>query len=101
VHTKRQDKDYAYKQPKKLLGITIQKEGFYEKRFIGDDKRVTIEEIKSSGNCYIEGTKVYYKPHILMVMSNGNHIYKRFEFLSSLTEFLESDLLKDIKLIGL
>ena len=99
VHTKRQDKDYIYKQPKKFLGIPIQKEGFYKIMFVGNDKRLTIEDIKRSGKYYIEGTQVFYKPYLLMVMSNGNHIYKRFEFVSQLNEFIKSDLIKDLKLI--
>ena len=99
VHTKRTDTDYCYKKQKKFLGIIYQKEGFYKKMFFSDDIYVTVQDIKESGKRYVEGTKVYYKPYLIMVMSNGNHIYKYFEFVSTLTDYLKSDLLKDVKFI--
>ena len=99
VHTKRQDIDFVYKQRKTFLGMVYQEEGFYRQLIFCDDKLFSIDKIKESGKHYVEGHKVYYRPYLIMVMSNGNHIYKYFEFLPTLTDYLKSDLLKDIKFI--
>jgi hypothetical protein len=47
------------------------KEGFYEKNILCNDKYVAISTILKDKRLYIEGTKVYYKPHFEVKMSNG------------------------------
>lgn len=93
-------KYYTYKEEKKLLFFTIRKEGFYWRMALHGHEYMTVEQIEKSGQFVCRDKKVFYKPHLEIQMSSGNVYEKYFETVQELKDFMESDIMKEVKWIN-
>lgn len=91
---------YVYKESKKFLFFTIRKEGFYYTMTLHGHEYTTVEEIEKSGQFVCRDKKVFYKPHLEIKMSNGEVYEKYFETEQELKDFMESDIMKEVKWIN-
>ena len=76
----------------------------YEGRFIRngvfDHSDITVEEIlRNNSDCYMEDNKIYYYPYLFFRMSNGGSFTKNFKTVEALEEFLNQEVLTQIKVI--
>lgn len=85
--------NYEYREEKRY-----EKGGFYYNAAL-NSRHMTIEEIESEKIYFCRDKRVYYKPHIVFSMSNGNKHEKYFESEERLKAFLENDSIKSIKRI--
>lgn len=90
---------FVYRKKKKFLGIVTQREGFYYNLALTPYLIPNDLIIKLHPEALIEGDNVYYKPHVEIRMSNNIMYEKFFETEQLLDEFLQSDYIKNIKLI--
>lgn len=64
--------DYSYEWRDAVNNWWIKYEaGFYDRYSIGEPVRKTVEEIEQSGVFVCHGDKVYRRPHISILMSDG------------------------------
>jgi len=55
------------------------------------------QEIANDRELYIEGDKVYFKPSLSFRMSSQQHFTKYFESVQELEQFLNQEILREIK----
>lgn len=81
--------DYKYKErkPKKGFFSKEEKEGFYEETYDGYIYR-TIEQIEHGNNKFVKDRKVFYKPRIVVRMSNQDEYKKIFNSNQEMFEFV-------------
>jgi hypothetical protein len=61
---------YEYRERKKFLFFTIREEGFYYTYSITGDVYTKKEEIEENTRLFVDGKKVFCKPHIEIRMSD-------------------------------
>lgn len=91
---------YYHSKDTKICFFWKHKAGFYRVCFDEDDGPLTKEEIESEGELVIRGEKVYYKPHLIIKMCDGNKYEKYFETKEELEAYY-NELIKEIKIIKL
>lgn len=71
---------YKYLEQEKVLGVSIQKAGYYYMLTL-EPSMMNPEEIERGGElvCNFVDKVVYYKPHLTIRMSDGNQYVKFFE----------------------
>lgn len=94
IYKKKEHNYIRWREAFKLFGITFSSEGFYYE-FVSSEY-MTEEEIISRG-CYIEDKKVYYEPHIDIIMANDRTHTVNFNSISELEDFLNSEELASVK----
>ena len=96
-YLKAENDNYEYRKAKRFL-FWKSEEGFYQ-YFFGD-KVITKSEIESKGHLYVEGEKVFYKPHIEIRMSNQTFHCKYFDTKEQLFDFMEQAEMKNVNWIN-
>lgn len=76
------------------------KAGFYRVCFDEDDGPITKEEIETNSELIVKGEIVFYKPHLIIKMCDGNKYEKYFKTKEDLETFY-NDLIQEIKIINL
>lgn len=81
--------NYKYLEQEKLMGISIQSEGYH---YMLDPEPIMVnpEDIERDGTLVCKYDRVvYYKPHVTIGMSNGNNYVKYFESQHELDIFVD------------
>ena len=91
---------YVYKNAKKIFNITIRKEGYYYILTLGQPNFCSVEKIQENFRFICKDKKVYYKPHLVFKMSNGQVHEKYFKTEKELYDFMETDEMKSINWIN-
>jgi hypothetical protein len=86
---------YKYRKSSKTLFGRIRPEGFY----LHDEYFQTINQIESD-ELYCKGQEVFYKPYIVVKMSNGDTHKKFFHTKDEMFEFMCNSPLSTIKWIN-
>ena len=61
----------------------------------------TEQKIANDPDIYIEGDKVYFKPRLSFRMTSQQYFVKYFESVKELEQFLDQEILKNIKVINI
>lgn len=90
---------YEYRESGRFLFFWKIKEGFYYTFTLDGDKLYSIEEIEKNETLFCKYKNVFFKPHLIFVMSNGNKFTYYFKTEDELLKFMEKDELKGINWI--
>lgn len=90
---------YMYKPEVKFLSLLIRKGGFYDTYRI-ESSCLSKEELEiENTNLYVVDNMVYYKPHIVLFLSNSTTKTVWFKTEQELNSYLEREEIKNIKWI--
>lgn len=97
------NRNYEYRKgsvSKFLWWRKVKLEGFYNKYQMFEQDYISKEKIEEDKSIYVEGENVYYKPYLLIRMSN-NQLYQSWaESEELLLRYIEKELVS-IKLVNL
>lgn len=80
---------HVYKNERKFFSFILRKGGFYYDPIFDSATFTTKEEIEADGELYCEGNKVFFKPHIEILMSNKVKHRKYFQTEAEMYKYIE------------
>ncbi len=104
----RRDKDqcyhYVYIEPYTIESFfrkSYHKGGFSSEYYLRSSQSIAEieQEILENDTIYTEDKTVYYKPSLIFTMSSEQRIVKYFESVQELEQFLNQEILREIKTI--
>lgn len=81
-----------------IFGITLRKAGFYDTFGIGSPERMSKDKIIKR-KCVIYGRTVYNKPHLIIKMSNKQHITLWFDSKADMLDELNKPEYEKLKIV--
>lgn len=97
---KKVNRDYVWREEAKHWFRKDEREGFYERWSITPELK-TKEEIEKDGSSYVEGQKVYWKPHVHVSLSNNEYYEKFFKDEEQMNLYIADLKDKGVKLEGI